>query len=170
MALVKSVRGFHPRIHSAAWCAENAVVIGDVEIGSRSTVWYNVVLRGDVHSIRIGNETNIQDGTIVHGTFEEHGTTIEDRVTIGHLVMLHGCTIKRGSLIGMGSIVMDGAVIGEHCLVGAGSLVTEGTQIPPRSLVLGRPAKVKRALTDEEVADLERSADNYLMYASWYGL
>lgn len=168
MALIKSVRGFQPRIHPGAWCAENAVVIGDVEIGEGSTLWYNVTLRGDVNSIRIGKETNIQDGTVIHGTFEEHGTQIHDRVTIGHLVMLHGCTIHSGSLIGMGSIVMDGAVIGEHCLIGAGSLVTEGSVFPPRSLVLGRPAKVRRELTDEEVAHLEKSADNYLMYAKWY--
>ena len=168
MSLVKTVRGFTPKIEKSAWLAENAVVIGDVEIGAKSTIWYNVVLRGDVHSIKIGKETNVQDGTVIHGTYEEHGTTLHDRVTIGHQVMLHGCTVHSGSLIGMGTIVMDAAVIGEHCLVGAGSLVTEGSIFPPRSLILGRPAKVKRALTDEEVANLEKSADHYLMYASWY--
>jgi carbonic anhydrase/acetyltransferase-like protein (isoleucine patch superfamily) len=168
MALIKTVRGFHPKIHPNAWRAENCAIIGDVEIGEKSTIWYNVTLRGDVNQIRIGKETNIQDGTVVHGTWQEHGTFIEDRVTVGHLVMLHGCTIKSGSLIGMGSIIMDGAVIGENSLVGAGSLVTEGSVFPPGSLILGRPAKVKRALTEDEIKGLQESADHYLMYASWY--
>ena len=168
MALIRPVRGQHPQIHADAWCAENAVVIGDVQIGAKSTIWYNVTIRGDVHSIRIGKETNVQDGTVIHCTFEEHATEVGDRVTIGHLVMLHGCTIGAGCLIGMGSIVMDGVVIGENSLVGAGSLVTEGSQFPPGSLILGRPAKLKRALTPEEIKNLQKSADNYLMYATWY--
>lgn len=168
MKTVMSVRGFTPKIDPSVFLAPNSAVIGNVEVGARSSIWFNVTVRGDVNEIRIGNEVNIQDGSVIHGTFEQYGTYLEDRVTIGHLVMLHGCTVKRGSLIGMGSTVMDGAVIGEHCLVGAGSLVTEGMQIPPRSLVLGRPAKVKRQLTAEEVENLERSADNYLQYMSWY--
>ena len=168
MAIIKSVRGFHPRISPGSWIAENAVIIGDVDIGEKSSIWYNVVIRGDVHSIKIGRETNVQDGTVIHATYEEHSTTIEDRVTIGHLVMLHGCHVKSGCLIGMGAIVMDGAVIGENSLVGAGSLVTEGSVFPAGSLILGRPAKVKRALTLEELENLQKSADNYLLYTSWY--
>lgn len=161
-------RGVSPVVAEDVFIADNARIISDVEVGSGSSIWYNVVIRGDVMPIRIGKEVNIQDGTVIHGTYGKWGTTLHDRVTIGHLAMLHGCEIGRGTLIGMGSIVMDGVKIGEHCLVGAGSLVTEGTEIPPRSLVVGRPAKVKRPLTDEEVEALEKSADNYLLYKSWY--
>jgi len=121
-----------------------------------------------VMPIRIGKEANIQDGSVLHGTYQKFGCNIEDRVTIGHLVMLHGCTIGRESLIGMGSIVMDGAEIGAQSIVGAGSLVTEGSKFPPRSLILGRPAKVKRELTEEEIKALKYSADNYLLYKTWY--
>lgn len=164
-----SVRGFTPQIHLTCFVADNARVIGDVAMNEGSSVWFNVVIRGDVAPIRIGREVNVQDGSVIHGTFEtQMGTTLEDRVTIGHLVMLHGCHIKRGSLIGMNSTIMDGCVVGEHCLIGAGTLLTEGTVIPPRSLVVGRPGKVKRSLTDEEVALLEKSADNYILYSSWY--
>lgn len=161
-------RGVSPIIGEDVFIADNARIISDVEIGDRSSIWYNVVIRGDVMPIRIGKEVNVQDGSVIHGTFGKWGTTLHDRVTIGHLVMLHGCEIGRGTLVGMGSIVMDGVQVGEHCLIGAGSLVTEGTKIPPRSLVVGSPAKVKRPLTDEEVELLEKSADNYLLYKTWY--
>lgn len=161
-------RGVSPIVGEDVFIADTARIISDVEIGDRSSIWYNVVIRGDVMPIRIGHEVNVQDGSVIHGTYGKWGTTLHDRVTIGHLVMLHGCEIGRGTLVGMGSIVMDGVQIGEHCLIGAGSLVTEGTKIPPRSLVVGRPAKVKRTLTDEEVELLEKSADNYLLYKTWY--
>ena len=165
---VVSVRGFTPQIAKDCFIAEGSAIIGNVEIGERSSVWYNTVLRGDVNHIRIGKEVNIQDGAVIHGTYEKFGTTLHDRVTIGHLAMLHGCEIGKACLIGMHSVVMDGVRIGDHCLVGAGSLLTEGSQFPPRSLILGRPAKVKRELTAEEVALLEQSADNYLLYSTWY--
>ena len=161
-------RGKSPVIAEKVFIADNARIISDVEIGEGSSIWYNVVIRGDVMPIRIGKEVNIQDGSVVHGTFGKWGTTLHDRVTIGHLVMLHGCEIGRGTLVGMGSIVMDGCKVGEHCLIGAGTLLVEGTEIPPRSLVVGRPGKVRRSLTDEEVALLEKSADNYLLYKTWY--
>lgn len=161
-------RGISPTVGSDVFIADNARLISDVEVGDRSSIWYNVVIRGDVMPIRIGREVNVQDGSVIHGTYGKCGTTLHDRVTIGHLVMLHGCEIGRGTLIGMGSIIMDEVKIGNHCLIGAGSLVTEGTVIPPRSLVVGRPAKVKRALTDDEVELLEKSADNYLLYKTWY--
>jgi len=163
-----SVRGFTPEISEDVFVADNARIIGDVKIGAKSSVWYNVTIRGDVMPIRIGKEANIQDGSVLHGTYQKFGCNIEDRVTIGHLVMLHGCTIGRESLIGMGSIVMDGAEIGAQSIVGAGSLVTEGSKFPPRSLILGRPAKVKRELTEEEIKALKYSADNYLLYKTWY--
>lgn len=161
-------RGMSPVVGEDVFIADNARLISDVEVGDNSSIWYNVTLRGDVMPIRVGKEVNIQDGAVVHGTYGKFGTTLHDRVTIGHLVMLHGCEIGRCTLVGMGSIVMDGVKVGEHCLIGAGSLVTEGTVIPPRSLVVGRPAKVKRPLTDDEVALLEKSADNYLLYKTWY--
>lgn len=166
--ITKSVRGLTPKIADDVFVAPNAALVGDVEVGAGSSIWYSVTLRGDVMPIRIGNEVNIQDGSVVHGTYQECGTTIHDRVTIGHMVMLHGCEIGRGSLVGMGAIIMDRCQVGEHSLIGAGTLLTEGTVIPPRSLVIGRPGKVKRTLTDEEVKGLEESADHYLLYKSWF--
>jgi len=166
--MIRKARGKTPEIHENVFIAENAAIIGDVEIQQGASIWYQVTIRGDVMPIRIGRETNIQDNTVIHGTYQEHGCTIGDRVTIGHSVVLHGCEIKAGSLIGMGSIVMDGAVIGEHCLVAAGSLVTEGKKFPANSLIVGRPAVVRRSLTEEEIQNLEKSADQYLMYTSWY--
>lgn len=162
------LRGKKPELANEVFLAANAFLIGDVQIGEKSSIWFNVTIRGDVMPIRIGKEVNVQDGSVIHGTYGQCGTIIHDRATIGHLVMLHGCEIGRCSLIGMGSIIMDHAKIGEYSLVGAGSLVTEGSEFPPRSLIVGRPAKVKRPLTDEEVQLLEKSADNYLLYQSWY--
>lgn len=163
-----TARGATPITGANVFIADNARLIGDVHVGDGSSIWYNVTIRGDVMPIRIGKEVNIQDGSVLHGTFGKYACTVHDRATIGHLVMLHGCEIGRCSLVGMGSIVMDNAQIGEHCLVGAGSLVTEGSVFPARSLIVGRPAKVKRELTQEEVELLEKSADNYLQYKSWY--
>lgn len=163
-----SVRGFTPEVASDVYVADNARIIGDVKVEAGASIWYNVTIRGDVMPIRIGKEANIQDGSVLHGTYGKFACTVQDRVTIGHQVILHGCTIGRESLVGMGSIVMDGAVIGEQSIVGAGSLVTEGANFPPRSLVIGRPAKVKRELTTEELKALSLSADNYLLYKTWY--
>lgn len=163
-----SLRGVTPEIGEKVFVADNARIIGDVKIAESSSIWYNVTIRGDVMPIRIGKEVNVQDGTVIHGTYQKFGTTLHDRVTIGHLVMLHGCDVGPGTLVGMGSILMDGVKVGEHCLIGAGSLLTEGTVIPPRSLVVGRPAKVKRELTEAEIELLEKSADNYLLYKTWF--
>ncbi|MEQ1722080.1 MAG: gamma carbonic anhydrase family protein [Pseudobdellovibrio sp.] len=167
MALI-SARGHTPKIGSDVFLAEGAKVIGDVKIGDRSSVWFNTTLRGDVMPITIGSETNIQDGSTLHGTFGKYACEVGDRVTIGHNVVLHGCKIGTRSLIGMGSIVMDGAEIGEFSVVGAGSLVTEGKKFPPRSLIVGRPAVLKRPLNEDELKFLEQSADNYLLYKTWY--
>jgi gamma-carbonic anhydrase len=164
----KTVRGFTPKIADKTWIAENAVLIGDVEIAEQASIWYNCVLRGDVMPIRIGEQSNIQDGSVIHGTYRKCGVLVGRRVTVGHQVTLHGCTIKDTCLIGMGSIVMDQVVVGEHCLVGAGSLLPEGKIYPPRSLILGRPGVVIRSLTDKEILLLEKSADNYLLYKTWY--
>lgn len=167
MALIKA-RGFTPQIGKDVFLAEGAQVIGQVEVGDGSSIWYNTTVRGDVMPIKIGRETNIQDGSVLHGTFGRFACEVGDRVTIGHSVILHGCKIGTRCLIGMGSIVMDGAEIGEFSVVGAGSLVTEGKKFPPKSLIMGRPAVFKRALTDEEIKFLEQSADNYLLYKTWY--
>lgn len=168
MALIKKVRGFTPQVHESVYLAENCSLIGNVTIKKGSSVWYQAVLRGDVMPIQIGEETNIQDGTIIHGTYEKWGTTIGNRVTIGHQVVLHGTTIEDLCLIGMGSILMDGSHIGRNSIVGAGSLVTEGSKFPEGSLILGRPAKVLRPLTQEELQFLPKSADNYKLYTTWY--
>jgi gamma-carbonic anhydrase len=166
--MIRPFRGKHPQIHPTAFVEESAQVIGDVVIGAESSVWFNAVVRGDVHYIRIGERTNVQDGTVIHVTNGTHATTLEDEVTIGHNVTLHGCYVERGSLVGIGSIVMDRAFIGHQSLVAAGSLVAPGTVIPPRSLVMGAPAKVKRPLTDEEVSGLAQFWQNYVGYTKEY--
>jgi carbonic anhydrase/acetyltransferase-like protein (isoleucine patch superfamily) len=161
--MIKPFLAHIPNIHESVFIAENAVVIGRVEIGEQSSIWYNCVLRGDVNYIKIGARTNIQDGTIIHVSREEkYSTIIEDEVTVGHSATIHGCYIETGSLIGIGATVLDGARIGKNSLVAAGALVTPGTVIPERSFVLGAPAKVKRELTDEEVAALERFWRGYI--------
>jgi carbonic anhydrase/acetyltransferase-like protein (isoleucine patch superfamily) len=143
--------------------AENAVIIGDVEIEEDASIWYNCVLRGDVNYIRIGKKTNIQDGTVIHvSRKKEYATIIEDEVTVGHSATIHGCYIETGSLIGIGAIILDGARIGKNSLIAAGALITPNTVIPERSLVMGSPARVKREMTDEEVLDLERFWRGYV--------
>jgi carbonic anhydrase/acetyltransferase-like protein (isoleucine patch superfamily) len=168
MALIKSFQGVEPRIHESAFIAENAVIIGDVEIAEQSSVWYGSILRADVNSIRIGARTNIQDASVIHVTSKTHDTVLEDEITLGHRVTIHGCYIETGSLIGIGAIVLDGARIGRNSLVAAGSLVTPNTEIPPRSLVMGSPARVKRELSEEEVKDLARFWQNYVELSKHY--
>lgn len=158
----------NPTIGKDVFLAEGAKVVGDVELGDQSSVWFNVVIRGDVAPIRIGAESNIQDNTVIHGTWNKATVTIGKGVTIGHSVVLHGCTIGDQCLIGMGSIIMDGATIGANSIVGAGSLVTEGSQFESGMLVLGRPAKALRPLTQAELDFLPKSASNYITYKSWY--
>jgi carbonic anhydrase/acetyltransferase-like protein (isoleucine patch superfamily) len=153
-----------PRIHPTAYIDDSAQVIGDVEIGESSSVWMTVVIRGDVHHIRIGRRSNVQDGTIVHVMKDTHATTIGDDVTVGHAAVVHGCTIEDRCLIGMGAILLNGARIGSGSIVAAGALVVEGMQVPPRSLVMGSPGKVKRGLTDAEVDEIQMYADRYVAY------
>ena len=166
--MIRPFQDKHPQIHPTAFIEASAQVIGDVHIGEQSSVWFNAVVRGDVFYIRIGRRTNIQDGTVIHVTNGTHATILEDEVTVGHNVTLHGCHIARGCLVGMGSIVMDGVVVGEKSLVAAGSLLAPGTRVPPRSLVIGAPARIKRALTDEEVAGLDTYWQNYIEYTKLY--
>ncbi|MDE3156523.1 MAG: gamma carbonic anhydrase family protein [Acidobacteriota bacterium] len=162
--MLRAYRSILPRIHPTAFVDESAQVIGDVEIGEASSVWMCVVIRGDVHRIRIGQRSNIQDGTIVHVMKDTHATTIGDDVTIGHGAIIHGCTIGNRCLIGMGAIILNGAEIGEGSIVAAGTLVVEGAKIPPRSLVMGSPGKVRRALGDADQADIQMYADRYVGY------
>ncbi len=164
-----------PVIGKNAFIAPSADLIGEVTMGDDCSVWFGCVIRADVHFIRIGNRVNIQDLSMVHVTHykkadrsDGNPTIIENDVTIGHRVMLHGCTIKKASLIGMSATILDGAVIGEESIVGAGSLVTKNKIFPPRSLIMGSPAKLIRKLTDEEVAELYRSAERYVTFKNEY--
>lgn len=159
---IKAFKGIEPKVHETAFIAKDAIVIGDVEIGEDASVWFGSIVRGDVNFIRIGARTNIQDATVIHVSSQTHSTILEHEVTVGHRVTLHGCYIETGCLIGIGAIVMDGVRVGANSLVAAGSLLTPGTQIPPGSLVMGAPAKVKRPLTEEELADLPRLWLNYV--------
>ena len=162
--MLRPYRGILPTVHSTAFIDASAQVIGDVHIGEESSVWMAAVVRGDVHWVRIGNRSNIQDGTIVHVMNQTHPTTIGDDVTIGHGAVIHGCTIDNRCLVGMGAIVLNGAHIGAESIVAAGALVVEGMQVPPRSLVMGSPGKVRRSVTDAEIADIQMYADRYVAY------
>jgi len=162
--MLRPYRGVLPRVHPSAYVDGSAQVIGDVEIGEESSVWMCVVIRGDVHRIRIGRRSNVQDGTVVHVMKGTHETTIGDNVTIGHAAVVHGCTVEDQCLIGMGAILLNGAHVGAQSIVAAGTLLTEGTKVPPRSLVMGSPGKVKRLLTHAEIDDIQRYADRYVSY------
>jgi len=164
-----------PTLKKGAWIAEGATVIGRTEIGEDSSIWFGTVVRGDVHYIKIGDRTSIQDLSMVHITHHKkedmsdgNPTIIGNDVTIGHRVMLHGCTIEDACLIGMSATILDGAVIGKESIVGAGSLVTKNKKFPPRSLIMGSPAKVVRELTDAEVAELYASAKRYVEFKNNY--
>jgi len=165
--MIRSFRGMKPRIAASAYIDPGAHVIGDVEIGERSSVWPAVVLRGDIEPIRIGVETNIQDGTVVH-TDKGFPAIIGDRVSVGHAVVLHGCTVEEDSLIGMGARVLNGAKIGRGAVVAAGSLVPEGMEVPPDTLVMGAPAKPRRAVTAEEKARFEKGVAGYMERGKQY--
>lgn len=160
--MILPYRGRWPKIHETAFVAPSADIIGDVEIGDHSSVWFQCVIRGDVHHIRIGNQTNIQDHSMLHVTRVKSPLSIGDEVTVGHRVTLHGCRLGNRILVGMGAIVLDDAEIGDNCIIGAGTLITKKTKIPPGSLVLGSPGKVIRALNEEELAFLAKSAANYV--------
>jgi len=162
--VIRPFRGLTPRVHPTAFIDDSAQVIGDVEIGENSGVWMCAVVRGDVHWIRIGRRSNIQDGTIVHAMTGTHPTTIGHDVTIGHRAVIHGCTIEDQCLIGMGSILLNGSHIGTQSIIGAGAVVLEGVKVPPRSLVVGAPGKIRRLLTQAEIASIQTYADRYVEY------
>lgn len=166
--MIRPFNNIFPRVHDTAFVTDDAIVIGDVEIGEDSSVWFGSIIRGDVNHIRIGARTNIQDGCVIHVSSKIHPTILEDQITVGHRVTLHGCHIESGCLIGIGSIVMDGVRVGANSLVAAGSLLTPGTQVPPRSLAIGSPARVKRELTEDELTFLDRSWRNYVELKARY--
>lgn len=166
--MIRTCKGVTPRVAADAYVDPSAQVIGEVEIGRESSIWMNVVIRGDVNHVRIGRRSNVQDGTVVHVMNRTHPTTIGSDVTIGHGAIVHGCTIGDRVLVGMGAILLNGVEIASDCIVAAGTLLPEGTRVPARSLVMGSPGKVRRALTEAEVSSIQGYADNYVAYRAEY--
>ena len=169
MPLIKSINNITPKILEGVFLADNAVVVGDVIIGKESSVWFNTVIRGDVNSIIIGNSVNIQDGVVVHCTYQKTKTIIGDNVSIGHNAIIHGCEIRNNVLIGMAAIIMDNVIIEENSIIAAGAVLTKGTYVKSGSLFAGVPAKFKRSLFEEEIENsIIKTAENYKKYLSWY--
>jgi carbonic anhydrase/acetyltransferase-like protein (isoleucine patch superfamily) len=167
--LIRGFGGKRPVVDPTAFVADNATIIGDVTVGARASIWFGAVLRGDVFHIRIGDDTSIQDNSVIHVTHHQHATQVGSKVTVGHSVTLHGCTVGDLCIVGMGATILDQAVIGDRCIVGAGALVTPGTKIPAGHLAVGWPARPKRPLTDEELLWLEASALHYVELLHQYG-
>lgn len=169
MALIKSVRGFTPKMGARCYLAENATVVGDVEMGDDCSVWFQAVVRGDVNSIRIGNKVNIQDGAVIHCTYLRAATTIGNNVSIGHKAIVHGCTLHDNVLVGMGAIIMDHAVVEENVLIAAGAVVLENSRLESGHIYAGIPAKKVKAISPEQFKDtIERIVNAYMMYADWF--
>lgn len=168
MALILSVKGISPQIHESCFIAPNSSIIGDVVIGEKSSIWFNAVIRGDVNSIRIGNYTNIQDGVVIHCTYLAAKTSIGNYVNVGHNALVHGCTIEDYVLIGMGAIVMDHAVVESNVIIAAGAVVLENTVCESGFLYAGVPAKKIKALTEDQLALLQKLPHNYILYSSWF--
>ena len=169
MTLIRSVEGKSPRIPESCWTAENATIVGDVSMGEDCSVWFNAVVRGDVHFIKMGNKVNVQDGAVIHCTYQKSPTTIGNNVSIGHNAVVHGCTIKDNVLIGMGAIIMDDVVIESNSIIAAGSVVLEKTHIESGSVYAGIPAKKVKDISPELVeGEINRIANNYVKYSGWY--
>lgn len=169
MALIKSVRGFTPVMGSDIYLADNATIIGDVVMGDQCSVWFQAVVRGDVNSIRIGHKVNIQDGAVIHGTYERAATTIGNNVSIGHRALVHGCTLHDNVLVGMGAIVMDHAVVESNVLIAAGAVVLENSHLESGYIYAGIPARKVKAISPEQFKDsIERIANAYIMYSGWF--
>jgi carbonic anhydrase/acetyltransferase-like protein (isoleucine patch superfamily) len=167
--LIKSVKGKSPQIPEDCYIAENATIVGEVYIGENCSIWFNAVLRGDVNSITIGNKVNIQDGAVIHCTYQKHPTVIGNNVSIGHNAIVHGCTIHDNVLIGMGAIVMDNCVIESNSIVAAGSVITQNTVVPSGTIFAGVPAKKVKDIDQSDFAgEIERISNNYVMYSSWF--
>lgn len=169
MALIKAVKGVSPTIGEDVYLAENATVVGDVTMGKQCSVWFNAVIRGDVNSIRMGNKVNVQDGAVIHCTYQKTKTIIGNNVSIGHNALVHGCKIDDNVLIGMGAIVMDNCEIGSNTIIAAGAVVLENTKVPSGVIYAGVPAKKVKDINQELInGEIDRIANNYLMYSGWF--
>ncbi len=167
--MIRSVRGKFPKIPESCFVAENSTVVGDVVMGDDCSIWFNAVVRADVHEIRLGNGVNIQDGAVIHGTYEKFGTYVGNRVSVGHRAILHGCVIEDDVLIGMGAIVMDGCVVQSNSIIAAGSVVTQGTVVESGSIYAGVPAKKVKNIDESAFAsEIKRISTNYKMYSDWF--
>ncbi|MFT6880754.1 MAG: carbonic anhydrase/acetyltransferase-like protein (isoleucine patch superfamily) [Psychromonas sp.] len=169
MAIILPVKGISPTINDSCWLAPNATVVGDVKMGDNCTIWFNAVLRGDVNTIIMGDKVNVQDGAVIHCTYQKTKTIIGNSVSIGHNAILHGCRVEDEVLIGMGAIVMDGAVIEKNSIIGAGAVVTQNTRVPTGTIWVGNPAKYLKDVSPDAGQVFMRTADNYLTYAEWFG-
>ena len=169
MALIKPVKGISPKFGSNCYLAENATVVGEVTMGDDCSVWFNAVVRGDVNYIKMGNKVNVQDGACIHCTYQKAPTNIGNNVSIGHNALVHGCTVHDNVLIGMGAIVMDNCVIGSNSIIAAGAVVLENTKVEPGSVYAGVPAKKVKDIDPEHITgEIERIANNYVMYSGWF--
>ncbi len=170
MPIILPVKNISPKLGNDCFIAPNATLVGDVVMGNNCSVWFNAVIRGDVNAITIGNETNIQDGVVIHATYLKAATHIGNRVSVGHNAIVHGCTVKDNVLIGMAAIVMDNAVVNEYCIIAAGSVVLENTICESGYIYAGTPAKRIKPITEEQRALLNQLPDNYIMYSSWFAI
>lgn len=169
MPIIKPVRGIHPQIPEDCFVADNATIVGEVTMGSQCSIWFSAVVRGDVHYIKMGNKVNVQDGAVIHATYQKSPTTIGNNVSIGHNAIVHGCTIKDDVLIGMGSIVMDDCVVESHSIIAAGAVVTQGTIVESGSIYAGIPAKKVKDISAELISgEINRIANNYVKYSGWF--
>ncbi|WP_298999038.1 gamma carbonic anhydrase family protein [uncultured Tenacibaculum sp.] len=169
MPIIKPVNGKHPQIPKDCYVAENATIVGDVQMGKECSVWFNAVIRGDVHYIKMGDKVNIQDGAVIHATYQKSPTTIGNNVSIGHNALVHGCTIHDNVLVGMGSIIMDDCVVESNSIIAAGAVVTKNTHIESGSVYAGVPAKKVKDISQELISgEIDRIANNYVKYSSWF--
>jgi carbonic anhydrase/acetyltransferase-like protein (isoleucine patch superfamily) len=169
MPIIKPVNGKQPQIPNNCFIAENATIVGDVTMGDDCSIWFNAVIRGDVHYIKMGNKVNVQDGAVIHATYQKSPTIIGDNVSIGHNAIVHGCTIKDNVLIGMGSIVMDDCVVESNSIIAAGAVLTKNTIVESGSIYAGVPAKKVKDISKELISgEINRIADNYVKYSSWF--
>ena len=167
--ILRELNGKKPQFGENCFFAENCVVVGEVSMGNQCSIWYNAVIRGDVHYIRMGNKVNVQDGAVIHATFEKYPTTIGNNVSIGHNALVHGCTVHDNVLIGMGAIVMDDCVVESNSIIAAGAVLTKGTHVPSGTIFAGVPAKKVKDISEELISgEIDRIANNYVKYAGWY--
>ncbi|WP_411895694.1 gamma carbonic anhydrase family protein [Winogradskyella sp. A2] len=169
MPVIKPVRGIHPQIPDDCYVADNATIVGEVIMGNECSVWFNAVIRGDVHFIKMGNKVNVQDGAVIHATYQKSATTIGNNVSIGHNAIVHGCTIHDNVLVGMGSIIMDDCIIESNCIIAAGAVVIQNTVVESGSIYAGVPAKKVKEISEELITgEIDRIANNYVKYSGWF--